>query len=272
MWEWFFLDFSRRAGWGGQSRSLIDVRSITCNGRRKWLFTTTAWFRFFNLAPRYDLWSPEAKLSPRGELSPLGVKLSPGGETLCSPLHSFEQWRVFTPGGERRGEHFPRGQSSPLGGYINYFCVCFVCPNSRRTGFHECHWSRFCQYYVSNRIQTSLFLCLIHNQGDQMSLWKNRPNPIFFKIDTELLMKNKVAQKFGIFVQFSKTPPSRNNHPLGENSPILVTLFTTHALPDFLSFRSVEKFCSIFYIFCLSTHIVSTENIPTTDSRLAKCL
>jgi hypothetical protein len=115
MWEWFFLDFSRRAGWGGQSRSLIDVRSITCNGRRKWLFTTTAWFRFFNLAPRYDLWSPEAKLSPRGELSPLGVKLSPGGETLCSPLHSFEQWRVFTPGGERRGEHFPRGQSSPLG-------------------------------------------------------------------------------------------------------------------------------------------------------------
>jgi hypothetical protein len=46
-------------------------------------------------------------LSPRIEFCSLGVKLSPGGEILCSPLHSSKQLRVFTPGGEQRGEHSP---------------------------------------------------------------------------------------------------------------------------------------------------------------------
>jgi hypothetical protein len=45
----------------------------------------------------------------------VGVKLSPGGEILCLPLHSSKQWRVFTPGGEQRGEVIPWGRSYPLG-------------------------------------------------------------------------------------------------------------------------------------------------------------
>jgi hypothetical protein len=49
----------------------------------------------------------------RGEVVPQGWILSPGGEVipwgeiLCSPLHFSKQWRVFTPGGEQRGEHSP---------------------------------------------------------------------------------------------------------------------------------------------------------------------
>jgi hypothetical protein len=39
------------------------------------------------------------------------VKLSPGGEILSSQLHSSKQYRVFTPGGERRGEHSPLGDT-----------------------------------------------------------------------------------------------------------------------------------------------------------------
>jgi hypothetical protein len=73
-----------------------------------------------NFAPRGKLWPTGtklshrdelcplgAKVSPRGEFCPLGVNLSPGGEILCLPLHSSKQLRVFTPGGEQRGEHFP---------------------------------------------------------------------------------------------------------------------------------------------------------------------
>jgi hypothetical protein len=63
-----------------------------------------------------------ANFTPRGEFAPPGVKISPGGEILCLPLHSSQQQRVFTPGGERRGEHSPLGDnidpwmsSSPLG-------------------------------------------------------------------------------------------------------------------------------------------------------------
>jgi hypothetical protein len=61
--------------------------------------------RPINFAPRGKLRLPGAKLSPRGEFYPLGVALSPGGEIICSPLHSSKQLRVFTTGGEHRGEH-----------------------------------------------------------------------------------------------------------------------------------------------------------------------
>jgi hypothetical protein len=54
---------------------------------------------------------PVEKLSPRCEFCPLGVNLSPGGKTLCSPLHSSKQLRVFTPGLNIT----PGGQISPLG-------------------------------------------------------------------------------------------------------------------------------------------------------------
>jgi hypothetical protein len=50
-------------------------------------------------------------LSSRGELCLIEVKLSLGygGETLCSPLHSSKQKRVFTPG--TKGTKFtPRGK------------------------------------------------------------------------------------------------------------------------------------------------------------------
>jgi hypothetical protein len=64
-----------------------------------------------NVVPKYRdpvLASPlGANLDPSGEVVPQGGILSPGGEILCSPLHSSEQYRVFTPGGERRGEHSP---------------------------------------------------------------------------------------------------------------------------------------------------------------------
>jgi hypothetical protein len=51
---------------------------------------------------------------PSGEFVPRGWILSPGGEVVCSPLHSSKKWRVFTPGGWRRGVP-PRGQILPLG-------------------------------------------------------------------------------------------------------------------------------------------------------------
>jgi hypothetical protein len=34
----------------------------------------------------------------------------------------------------------------------------------------------------------------------------------------------KVAQKVGVLLKFSKRLPKVNNHPIGENSPNLVTL------------------------------------------------
>jgi hypothetical protein len=49
---------------------------------------------------------PILNFTPRGK--PLGAKLSPGGKILCSPLHPSKHYRVFTPGGERRGEHSPQ--------------------------------------------------------------------------------------------------------------------------------------------------------------------
>jgi hypothetical protein len=37
-------------------------------------------------------------------------------------------------------------------------------------------------------------------------------------------MLKKVAKKYGLLLQFSEKIPKVNNHPLGENSPNLVTL------------------------------------------------
>jgi hypothetical protein len=47
-----------------------------------------------------------ANFDPRCEVVPQRWILSPGGKILCSP-HSSKQYRVFTPGCERRGEHSP---------------------------------------------------------------------------------------------------------------------------------------------------------------------
>jgi hypothetical protein len=62
----------------------------------------------FLTSPLGQTLTPGAKLSARGEFYPRG---SPGSEILCSPLHSYKQYRVgpsslvevkFTPGA--RGE------------------------------------------------------------------------------------------------------------------------------------------------------------------------
>jgi hypothetical protein len=55
----------------------------------------------------HKLFSVLGVLRPILNFCPLGVKLSPWGESLSLPLHSSKQKRVFTPGGERRGEHYP---------------------------------------------------------------------------------------------------------------------------------------------------------------------
>jgi hypothetical protein len=67
-----------------------------------------------NFAPRGKL-SPQRRSCPPGmKFCPLGVKLSHRGEIFCLPLHSYKQYE----GGERRGEHSPRGQISPLGARV----------------------------------------------------------------------------------------------------------------------------------------------------------
>jgi hypothetical protein len=48
---------------------------------------------------------------------PYGVKLSPGVKFSAGPSILLNS-RGVTPGGERRGEHSPRGQSSHLGGQL----------------------------------------------------------------------------------------------------------------------------------------------------------
>jgi hypothetical protein len=40
----------------------------------------------------------------------------------------------------------------------------------------------------------------------------------------------KVAELFGLLLQFSQRLPTENSHPIGENSPNLVTLDTI--MPD----------------------------------------
>jgi hypothetical protein len=64
---------------------------------------------------RRQLWPPGMKSGPPGKLCLLMVKLSPGGEILCLPLHLSKHSRVFTTGGEQKGEHPSRIQSSPRG-------------------------------------------------------------------------------------------------------------------------------------------------------------
>jgi hypothetical protein len=61
----------------------------------------------FLTSPLRANFDPRGEVVPQRWIRPLGVKLSPGGEILCSPLHSSKQYRVFTPGGERRGELHP---------------------------------------------------------------------------------------------------------------------------------------------------------------------
>jgi hypothetical protein len=65
-------------------------------------------------------------------------------------------------------------------------------------------------------------------QGDQMSVGKSGPksgpNNFFAKINPQLVPWKKVAQKCALLLQFFKPLPKVNNHPLGENSPNLVTL------------------------------------------------
>jgi hypothetical protein len=102
-------DFFRRKFWRQYRRSknmfLLFVRIIKIMSFQR---------PILNFAPRGKLWLPWESLSPRGEFCPLVVKLSPGGEIICLPLHSFKQYGVSTPGGERRGEHFPYGTNFPL--------------------------------------------------------------------------------------------------------------------------------------------------------------
>jgi hypothetical protein len=40
----------------------------------------------------------------------------------------------------------------------------------------------------------------------------------------------KVAQLFGLLLQFSQKLPKENSHPTGENSPNLVTLDYSHPI------------------------------------------
>jgi hypothetical protein len=76
---------------------------------------------------------------------------------------------------------------------------------------------------------THMYTC----QGDQMSLWKDRPtcSPNHF---TQKLLHNLNHGKSGpqiwaTYVTFNQL--SKVNHPMGENSPHLVTL--THAANNF---------------------------------------
>jgi hypothetical protein len=65
------------------------------------------------------------------------------------------------------------------------------------------------------------------SQGDQKSLLQNRPKcgqPIFVKIDLQLLPWIKVAKMMEHFLYFSKNYPKKATARKGKNSPNLVTL------------------------------------------------
>jgi hypothetical protein len=72
----------------------------------------------FLTSPLGANFDPRGEVVPQGWILSLGVKLSPGCEILCFPLHSSKLWRVFTPGGERRGEHSPQGTNFTPGGEV----------------------------------------------------------------------------------------------------------------------------------------------------------
>jgi hypothetical protein len=115
---WFGLKLSLwNPGKGRLLKCMLETTSLipikTCNNAVNWITLTylpvvfTYSLLVHKLCMSFRRQRSILNFTPRDKLWPPGVKLSPGGEILCSPLHSSKQYRVFTPGGERRGELHP---------------------------------------------------------------------------------------------------------------------------------------------------------------------